>query len=276
MSTRTHRLWVWWLLALLLAAGFAWLGRWQLARMHEKQAMLAEAAKAQDHAHPQPLLLASDRRRAQAFDWSVGEGRLVNVTVWLDNQQRNGRVGVRMYCVLLPDIGTQAVLVDAGWWPLNGTRILPVFGCPARETQHVRGLLAPPPAEGLIHGAALARQAGDKQAPDKQAADKQAGARQETASQDDTRWLAARMDLPAIAKALNLPTGLAPRVLRLDPARQHDDAGAMLAPGERDLDILPNTLTPERHLGYAVQWFGLAITVLVMALVLTLRKKKHE
>ena len=48
----------------------------------------------------------------------------------------------------------------------------------------------------------------------------------------------------------------------------------MRAPGERDLAILANTLTPERHLGYAVQWFGLAITVLVVALVLTLRKKR--
>jgi cytochrome oxidase assembly protein ShyY1 len=47
-----------------------------------------------------------------------------------------------------------------------------------------------------------------------------------------------------------------------------------LAPGERDLEILPNTLTPERHLGYAVQWFGLAITVLVVALVLTFKRKK--
>ena len=45
-------------------------------------------------------------------------------------------------------------------------------------------------------------------------------------------------------------------------------------PGERDLDILANTLTPQRHLGYAVQWFGLAIMVLVVALVLTLRKKR--
>ena len=40
----------------------------------------------------------------------------------------------------------------------------------------------------------------------------------------------------------------------------------------RDLDILPNTLPPERHLGYAVQWFGLALTVLATALVLTFRK----
>ena len=40
----------------------------------------------------------------------------------------------------------------------------------------------------------------------------------------------------------------------------------------RDLDILPNTLPPERHLGYAVQWFGLAIAVLATALVVTVRK----
>ena len=249
MSTSTRRMLGWWMLAVLVAAGFAWLGRWQLARMHEKQAMLAQAKQATDHSHPQPLLLALDRKRASNYDWASGQGRMANVTVWLDNQQRNGQVGVRMYCVLLPDIGSQAVLLDAGWWPLNGTRAMPVFGCPAHIEQSVRGLLAPPPAEGLQHGHALA-------------------------SLGENRWLAARMDLPALASALRLPTGIAPRVLRLDPQHQHDDAGVMLAPGERDLEILPNTLTPERHLGYAVQWFGLAITVLVVALVLTFRQKK--
>ena len=45
--------------------------------------------------------------------------------------------------------------------------------------------------------------------------------------------------------------------------------GSWLVPGVRDLVILPNTLTPARHLGYAVQWFGLALTVLVVAVVLT-------
>lgn len=249
MSARSLRLLGWWALALLLAAGFAALGRWQLGRMHEKQAMLADAARAQDHAHAQPLLLASDPAQASAYAWAEGTGDVANFTLWLDNQQREGRVGVRMYCVLLPDDGVQALLVDAGWWPLAGDRALPPFGCPARTRQAVRGLLAPPPSEGLAHGEALARQ--------------EAG-----------RWLATRMDLPAIAKALRLPTGIAPRVLRLDPQRQADDAGLMLAPGERDLAILPNTLSPERHLGYAVQWFGLALAVLVVALVLTLKKKK--
>ncbi|WP_343239036.1 SURF1 family cytochrome oxidase biogenesis protein, partial [Stenotrophomonas sp.] len=56
------------------------------------------------------------------------------------------------------------------------------------------------------------------------------------------------------------------RVLRLDPALPFGDA--------RDLDLLPNTLPPQRHLGYAVQWFGLALTVLVVALVLERRRRR--
>ena len=236
-----------WLLALAVIVAFASLGRWQLARMHQKQAKLDAAAHALDKRAPQPLLLASDPKRAGAYDWAAGRGSIAGATVWLDNQIHEGRPGVRMYCVLLPDDGVQALLVDAGWWPLDGRRALPVFGCPARDGQRVRGLLAPPPSIGIAHGDALA-------------------------AAGESRWLASRLDLAAIARTLRLPTGIAPRVLRLDPQRAAGDAGAMLAPGERDLDILSNTLTPERHLGYAVQWFGLAIAVLVVALVMTLRK----
>ena len=58
----------------------------------------------------------------------------------------------------------------------------------------------------------------------------------------------------------------ATRVLRLDPALPFGD--------ERDLDLLPNTLPPQRHLGYAVQWFGLALTVLVVAVVLERRRRR--
>ena len=107
---------------------------------------------------------------------------------------RSGRPGVRMYCVLLPDDGVQAVLVDAGWWPLDGKRDLPIFGCPLGRGVAVRGLLAPPPSSGLAHGDALA-------------------------ASGPQRWLATRLDLQAIARELKLSTGIAPRVLRLDPAR---------------------------------------------------------
>ena len=243
---------LWWLLALIVAAGFASLGRWQLARMHEKQAMLDEASHVLDRSVAQPVLLASDPARVKAYDWAHGQGQMDQRTLWLDNQRRAEHIGVRMYCLLFPDVGGQAILVDAGWWPLDGHRALPAVGCPVAVQQQVRGLLAPPPSEGLAHGQALV-------------------------ALEDSRWLASRMDMPAIAQVLGLPAqGLAPRVLRLDPVHENGDAGVMLAPGERDLDILPNTMQPERHLGYAVQWFGLALTVLIVALVMTFRAKKHD
>src|SRR5690606_33526115 len=77
------------------------------------------------------------------------------------------------------------------------------------------------------------------------------------------------LDPDTLATSLDLPT-LAPRILKLDPAQPLPSAPAYA----RDLDILPNTLPPERHLGYAVQWFGLAAAVLVIALVLTFRKPR--
>ena len=249
MSARRRNLLLGWLLALAAMAVFASLGRWQLARMHEKQVKLDAAAQALDHAQPQPLLLASDPKRAEAYDWATGRGSIADATIWLDNQMRGGRPGVRMYCVLLPDDGVQALLLDAGWWPLDARRDLPVFGCPRGSDVAVRGLLAPPPASGLERGDALA-DAGPQ------------------------RWLATRMELAVVARALKLSTGIAPRVLRLDPQRQPGDGGVMAASGERDLDVLPNTMPPERHLGYAVQWFGLALTVLVVAATLTFRMKK--
>ena len=38
--------------------------------------------------------------------------------------------------------------------------------------------------------------------------------------------------------------------------------------------VLPNTLSPSRHLGYAVQWFALAAAVFATATVLTFRKPR--
>ena len=74
-----------------------------------------------------------------------------------------------------------------------------------------------------------------------------------------------RADADAIDAALHVD--VPPRVVRLDPALKIGWA--------RNLDVLPNTLPPERHLGYAVQWWALSAAVFVTALLLTFRKKKR-
>ena len=72
-----------------------------------------------------------------------------------------------------------------------------------------------------------------------------------------------RIDLPALSQALHEDLGA--RVLRLDPKLQ---IGYL-----RDLELLANTLPPERHRGYAVQWFGLAFATLITALFLSFRRR---
>lgn len=228
-----------WLLALVVIALFCRAGVWQLDRAKQKQAMLAESQRVLAERKPLPLSAAGDPARKAAYDWAAGEGRFASApAVLLDNQSRGDRAGIRVYRVFLPASAAPPLLVEMGWLPLPGDRKLPVIENPAGPVRVV-GLLAPPPSPGI---------AGSQATP-----------------QADGNLLAIGLDRAALADALKMP-GLAPRVLKLDPASKLGYA--------RDLDILPNTLPPERHLGYAVQWFGLALTVLIIALVLTLRKRR--
>lgn len=229
-----------WTLAIALIAVFASLGAWQLRRGVEKQGMLDAAARITDVRAARPLAAAAAPEHARGYDWAEGSGRFAaRGPLWLDNQQRDGRVGVRAYRIFQPDAGAP-LLVDLGWLPLAGDRVMPAIALPPGRVE-LRGLLAPPPSTGIALGSGLAR-SGDG-------------------------WLLTRIDLAAIAAATDLPEPLAPRVLRLDPA---------LPLGyERDLELLANTLPPAKHRGYALQWFGLALAVLVTALILTFRRPRR-
>src|SRR3546814_16399441 len=79
----------WWLLALLVAAGLASLGAWQLGRMYQKQALLDAVQQVLDQRMPQPLALAADAARARDYDWASGAGRFVR-----SEERRGGKEGV--------------------------------------------------------------------------------------------------------------------------------------------------------------------------------------
>jgi cytochrome oxidase assembly protein ShyY1 len=240
--TACRNLVVGWVLAVAAAAAFARAGVWQLDRMHEKQAMLDAVHSTLVAKHAGPLALAADAARVRDYDWAAGEGHFLDVpAVLLDNQGReNMGAGVRAYRVFQPATGAP-LLVELGWLPLPGNRALPRVPVPA-GVHAVSGLLLPPPSPGLFRGAAT--------------------------PQPDGTLLAIALQPEALRGALHL-AALAPRVLKLDPAQA---LPADAPPYVRDLDILPSTLPPERHLGYAVQWFGLALAVVVTALVVTVRK----
>lgn len=235
--TRQHTAVFGWVLAVLVAAVFCGLGVWQLQRMHQKEALLAQLPPGRDNA----VRLDQAAAAPDALHWVRDQLQFLPGTVLLDNQLREGRAGIKVYQPARAASGA-VVLVDLGWLPLPADRQLPVIKS-EQGGQALQGLWAPPPASGIALGPAL------------------------TAAKQPQTWLATRMDLPAIATQLGLGAGaLAPRVLRLDPTLPLGYA--------RDLDLLPNTLPPSRHLGYAVQWFAMALAVLVIALVLQFKKRR--
>ena len=236
MSTH-RRIWVaGWLAAILLALGFSLLGGWQWRRMHEKQAMLDRVQAVTEARQAVPLAHASDPARARDYAWSAGSGRFADGAAWLlDNQQRDGRPGVRVYRVFLPEGDARPLLVELGWLPMPPNRQLAPLAPMPGGSMTLSGLLMPPPSRGVLGGESVETPAGH---------------------------LVIGLDPAKMAAQSGVPA-LAPRILRPDPGAPFGYA--------RDMDVLPNTLPPEKHLGYAVQWFALAAAVLVTALVLTLR-----
>jgi len=173
--------------------------------------------------------------RTEAPAWSRASlsGRFDPVRhLLLDNKLYRGRAGVQ---VLTPMTvaGGQTLLVNRGWLPLPPDRSsLPVIETPAGALT-VSGRLAPISQPGVQIGDPNALQA------------------------DEWPQLILYPDWSRIEAALGLP--LHRQVLYLDIA---SDAGF------EDRNWTPFTMGADRHRAYAVQWYGLALTALVLWLVL--------
>lgn len=227
-----------WAFALLLCAGFTALGFWQYGRGVDKADFL-QAWDAALQAEPQPVLPWARGERVALPAPVRGELSALPGGRWLlqDNARRGAEVGLRAFFIAALD-ARRGLLVDAGWLPFDRARGLPELPpLPARF--EAQGLLVPWPGQGIE--------------------------------------LAAPAPMPAVGEPALL--------LRLDREALAEDAGVELVDGllrlapradtvlARDLDALPNTLPPEKHYGYALQWWGLAAASLAVALVLTLRRR---
>lgn len=227
-SSLVRRLMAFGLLALFAAAGLAQLGRWQLQRAHEKEALLAGVERAQAAALEELSRLppGTDLRfRAVAVRGQF----LADRQVLLDNQLQQGRPGVRAYVPFQLDPGPRLVLVDRGWLARpDRSQALPQAAVPPGEIE-LKGVLLDPPGAGMTLG----------EAPDQS-------------------WpaLVTRIDLAELQSRLGQPL--------LDFVLEDLDT-------PRGASIRAGMLPPERHRGYAVQWFGLSLTILIIYAVLALR-----
>ena len=153
-DSTVHPSWRRWVVLLATLVGVAVtssLGRWQLSRAAQKEA-LQQAVDEQSHRPAQPL--DEMHRPVQATPDLLHRpvtlsGRwLADRTVFLDNRQMSGRPGFYVVTPLLLSGRNDAVLVQRGWAPRNvqDRARLPDVTTPAQAVR-IEGRIAPPPAK---------------------------------------------------------------------------------------------------------------------------------
>jgi surfeit locus 1 family protein len=220
--------------ALLLTA-FVSLGYWQIDRYREKRAMVESFAAGSESSVE---LAAQDVAALPRYQHVRVRGAYDPARqVLLDNMpSATGRPGYRVLTPLRRPGSDVLLMVDRGWVPLGATRDdLPDVSVRPDERE-VSGKLDELPAPGL--------RLGDAAAP------------------GSTSWprvlnFPTRPELEAV-----LAAPVEPQVLLLD-AGAADGFEREWRPAMR--------FGPERHLGYAIQWFALALTLTAIFVALSLR-----
>ena len=221
-------------LTALLLPGLLSLGFWQLRRAQEKRDLMAQA----EQGRQQTLSYATATASLFARYQHVSANGHYDPThqVLLDNMpSAAGQPGYRVLTPLRLDDGG-VLLVDRGWLAAGTDRDHLPDVAVATDLRRVAGILDELPRPGV--------RAGD-------------------AGIATGQW-PQRLNYPTYAELQALyGAGLQPRILLLDAT---ESAGY-----ERHW-LIDVGFTPERHVAYAVQWFGLAATLLVIFVVVNLRR----
>ncbi len=212
------------LLPILLA-----LGIWQLNRAEEKRVLIQLQAQRQATEVLSLSATMPDKTETLLYKSIQAVGHYdSNHQYLLDNQVNKGRAG---YFVLTPFLlknQSKAVLVNRGWIPLGKSRAdLPDISVYANEIT-ITGRVNSFPMVGLkLPGADIPA----------------------------NTWpaLVQVINSDVLAKQLNCP--LFNFQIELDK---------QAANGFKREWQVPQTMTPEKHIGYAVQWFLLAITLTIL------------
>lgn len=225
------------LLTLAAVALFVSLGSWQVGRAHEKQTLVESFQRGATTNVDLGADVAFDTLPRYQHVRAAGQyepGR----QVLIDNMPSStGKPGYRVLTPLRRAESARLLLVDRGWVPLGPAReALPDVQV-AASTRTVSGRLDGLPAPGVRVG--------------------------EAGVPGDTQWPRV-LNFPRQAdleRALGEPVEA--RILLLDPA-EPDGYERAWRPAMQ--------FGPERHYGYAVQWFAFAVVALVIFVSLNLRR----
>lgn len=234
-----HVSWPWLLAYILLVTLLCRLGFWQLDRAEQKQASLLQQQQAmQAPAVSLNQIPSQDLSRYQQVEVS---GHFDGEHSYLlDNQILDGKAGYFVFSPFIYDAKRPAILVNRGWIALNQDRNqLPDIKTPTSGVS-LKGRINQFPKPGLELANAEIPTAG---------------------------WPA----VVQVIKASVLASGLGYEVedYQLELAPEQPD-------GYKRQWQLAVAIPPEKHRAYAVQWFGLAVTLTVLCIWLVFRNKRER
>jgi surfeit locus 1 family protein len=225
--------------ALIVAAGgFAMLGKWQLRRADEHREIQQRFVQAGEQ--PVVTALPATDDPAAHYRRVVLRGHYVpGPSVLLDNMTHDGVAGYQILTPFEADDGTAWLMVNRGWVRGNpDRRVLPDVA-PAKAPGSVRGRIAPWSVPPIRLGSGAAAAAGPQ------------------------------LLLMPYATTSALESALAHRVypyqLLLDPD----------APSGYTRQWRPVTMSPERNLAYAGQWFIFTVAALSAAVFIAIRSGRR-
>jgi surfeit locus 1 family protein len=230
------------ILTAVLVVVFVRLGFWQIHRGQEKIAMISayqEAAKAVALDFTSALRAGDDGLLLRHRAMQARGRYEPGHTLLLDNQVSHGQPGYHVWSPLRLEMSHRLILVDRGWVPMDADRrLLPAVDTPQGRVS-VRGVWEPLPRPGLRVGANDCGGSG---------------------------W--PRVVQYPLHRELQCLLGgeLVEGVLWLDPA----------ADGGFRREWQETGFPPERHYGYAFQWFALAGTLLVVFVVVNFRRTASD
>ncbi len=223
------------LLTLLLLPTLISLGFWQLERADEKAQISAQNEQRAGLA-PQALAqLAELETAAAGFRQVALSGEFIpGATAFLDNQIRDGRYGHDVISIFKEQSTGMLALVNRGWVPGDASRrSLPSVDTPAGEQRLSARIYIPPGEPYLL----------------------------EEDRFDSLRWpvLLQSANSPQFREALasEYARDIYPHMLRLQPG---SPAGF-----RRDWPVV--NVSPQKHRGYALQWFTMAAALLLLFIV---------
>ncbi len=213
------------------------LGGWQLVRGLEKQAIDRQLAAGGDSR----IRLDRSRENWQALNHhqvELGGKWLPGKVFLMENRVYNGKVGHELWAPFMLEEDDTVILVNLGW--STDIQALPGAGTDAEEAGNVtvKGQLTLP-GTGFTLGPAFT---------------------------DQSTWprRIQYFDRTGLAQALGFD--LAPAVLVIDPG----ESQSLTRIWE------PYAMNATRHIGYAVQWWGLAVTLVVFGIIWLKNSRKQQ